>query len=256
MRLASKGILNQDQEVTFYFDSKPYQGFVGDTVASALLANDVHLVGRSFKYHRPRGILGIGSEEPNALISVHKGGKVEPNVRATTQEIYEGLIVTSQNSWPNLKFDALAINDITAPFFSAGFYYKTFMWPPRFWEALYEPIIRRAAGLGKLDCEPDNDNYDQNFAFCDLLIIGGGPSGLFSALLAGRAGLDVILVDENPNFGGRLLFENTIIDGNDCIDWIQSCLGELKSLKNVRMLSRATVFGVYDQGTFGVLERF
>ena len=255
MRVASKGILDQDQEVTFYFDSKPYQGFVGDTVASALLANDVHLVGRSFKYHRPRGILGIGSEEPNALISVHKGGKVEPNVRATTQEIYEGLIVTSQNSWPNLKFDALAINDITAPFFSAGFYYKTFMWPPRFWEALYEPIIRRAAGLGKLDCEPDNDNYDQNFAFCDLLIIGGGPSGLFSALLAGRAGLDVILVDENPNFGGRLLFENTIIDGNDCIDWIQSCLGELKSLKNVRMLPRATVFGVYDQGTFGVLER-
>ena len=122
MRVASKGILDQDQEVTFYFDSKPYQGFVGDTVASALLANDVHLVGRSFKYHRPRGIVGIGSEEPNALISVHKGGKIEPNVRATTQEIYEGLIVTSQNSWPNLKFDALAINDITAPFFSCLLY--------------------------------------------------------------------------------------------------------------------------------------
>ena len=255
MRITSKGIVNRDQEVTFLFDSKPYKGFVGDTVASALLANDVNLVGRSFKYHRPRGILGIGSEEPNALISVHKGGKIEPNVRATTQEIYEGLIVTSQNSWPSLKFDALAINDILAPFFSAGFYYKTFMWPPRFWEALYEPIIRRAAGLGKLESEPDGDNYDQNFAFCDLLIIGGGPSGLFSALLAGRAGLDVILVDENPKFGGRLLFENTIIDGNHCLDWIQSCLGELKSLKNVRLLSRATVFGIYDQGTFGVLER-
>ena len=255
MRITSKGIVNRDQEVTFLFDSKPYKGFVGDTVASALLANDVNLVGRSFKYHRPRGILGIGSEEPNALISVHKGGKIEPNVRATTQEIYEGLIVTSQNSWPSLKFDALAINDIIAPFFSAGFYYKTFMWPPRFWEALYEPIIRHAAGLGKLDSEPDVDNYDQNFAFCDLLIIGGGPSGLFSALLAGRAGLDVILVDENPKFGGRLLFENTIIDGNHCLDWIQSCLGELKSLKNVRLLSRATVFGIYDQGTFGVLER-
>ena len=148
MRITSKGIVNREQEVTFLFDSKPYKGFVGDTVASALLANDVNLVARSFKYHRPRGILGIGSEEPNALISVHKGGKIEPNVRATTQEIYEGLIVTSQNSWPSLKFDALAINDIIAPFFSAGFYYKTFMWPPRFWEALYEPIIRRAAGLG------------------------------------------------------------------------------------------------------------
>ena len=255
MRIASKGFVNRDQEVTFLFDSKPYKGFVGDTVASALLANDVHLVGRSFKYHRPRGILGIGSEEPNALISVHKGGKIEPNIRATTQEIYEGLIATSQNSWPSLKFDALAINDILAPFFSAGFYYKTFMWPPRFWEALYEPIIRRAAGLGKLEAKPDVDNYDQNFAFCDLLIIGGGPSGLFSALLAGRAGLDVILVDENPKLGGRLLFENTIIDGNHCSDWIQSCLGELKSLENVRLISRATVFGIYDQGTFGVLER-
>ena len=255
MRITSKGFVNRDQEVTFLFDSKPYKGFVGDTVASALLANDVNLVGRSFKYHRPRGILGIGSEEPNALISVHKGGKIEPNVRATMQEIYEGLIATSQNSWPSLKFDALAINDILAPFFSAGFYYKTFMWPPRFWEALYEPIIRRAAGLGKLEAKPDVDNYDQNFAFCDLLIIGGGPSGLFSALLAGRAGLDVILVDENPKLGGRLLFENTIIDGNHCSDWIQSCLGELKSLENVRLLSRATVFGIYDQGTFGVLER-
>ena len=165
MRIASQGILNRNKEITFYFDSKPYKGFLGDTVASALLANDVHLVGRSFKYHRPRGILGIGSEEPNALISVHKGGRVEPNVRATVQEIYQGLIVTSQNSWPNLKFDALAINDIAAPFLSAGFYYKTFMWPPRFWEALYEPIIRRAAGLGRLDPKTDDDNYDQNFLF-------------------------------------------------------------------------------------------
>ena len=255
MRIASQGILNQDKEITFYFDSKPYKGFLGDTVASALLANDVHLVGRSFKYHRPRGILGIGSEEPNALISVHKGGRVEPNVRATVQEIYQGLIVTSQNSWPNLKFDALAINDIAARFLSAGFYYKTFMWPPRFWEALYEPIIRRAAGLGRLDSKTDDDNYDQNFLFCDLLIIGGGPSGLLSALLTARAGLDIILVDENANFGGQLRFENTIIDGDHCRDWVDRCLVELKSLDNVRMISRATVFGIYDQGTFGVLER-
>ena len=255
MRIASQGILNQDTEITFYFDSKPYKGFLGDTVASALLANDVHLVGRSFKYHRPRGILGIGSEEPNALISVHKGGRVEPNVRATVQEIYQGLIVTSQNSWPNLKFDALAINDIAARFLSAGFYYKTFMWPPRFWEALYEPIIRRAAGLGRLDSKTDDDNYDQNFLFCYHLIIGGGPSGLLSALLTARAGLDVILVDENANFGGQLRFENTIIDGDHCKDWVDRCLVELKSLDNVRMISRATVFGIYDQGTFGVLER-
>ena len=255
MRIASQGILNRNKEITFYFDSKPYKGFLGDTVASALLANDVHLVGRSFKYHRPRGILGIGSEEPNALISVHKGGRVEPNVRATVQEIYQGLIVTSQNSWPNLKFDALAINDIAAPFLSAGFYYKTFMWPPRFWEALYEPIIRRAAGLGRLDPKTDDDNYDQNFLFCDLLIIGGGPSGLLSALLTARAGLDVILVDENANLGGQLRFENTTIDGDHCKDWVDRCLVELQSLDNVRMISRATVFGIYDQGTFGVIER-
>ncbi len=186
MRITSKGFVNRDQEVTFLFDSKPYKGFVGDTVASALLANNVNLVGRSFKYHRPRGILGIGSEEPNALISVHKGGKIEPNIRATTQEIYEGLTATSQNSWPSLKFDALAINDILAPFFSAGFYYKTFMWPPRFWEALYEPIIRRAAGLGKLEAKPDVDNYDQNFAFCDLLIIGVALLGYFLHYLRGE----------------------------------------------------------------------
>ncbi len=255
MRIASQGILNRDKEITFYFDSKPYKGFIGDTVASALLANDVHLVGRSFKYHRPRGVLGIGSEEPNALISVHKGGRVEPNVRATVQEIYQGLIVASQNSWPNLKFDALAINDIAAPFLSAGFYYKTFMWPPRFWEALYEPIIRRAAGLGRLDPKTDDDNYDQNFLFCDLLIIGGGPSGLLSALLTARAGLDVILVDENANLGGQLRFENTIIDGDHCKNWVDRCLVELQSLDNVRMISRATVFGIYDQGTFGVIER-
>jgi len=161
MRVADKGLVDRSQRVQFTFDGQQYEGFAGDTLASALLANGVRLIGRSFKYHRPRGVLTAGSEEPNALVTIGLGPQADPNVRATTQEIYDGLIASSQNRWPSLKHDALAINDLVSPFLGAGFYYKTFMWPKAFWEKLYEPIIRRAAGLGALSGKANPDQYEK-----------------------------------------------------------------------------------------------
>ena len=187
--------------VRFAFDGREVTGFAGDTVASALLGSGTRLMGRSFKYHRPRGPLTAGSEEPNALVTTGRGAHQIPNVRATVQEIYDGLEARSQNAWPSLGFDLLAVNDLLAPFLGAGFYYKTFMWPRAFWEKLYEPLIRRAAGLGALSGLPNPDTYEKAFAFCDLLVIGGGPAGLTAALLAGRAGADVILADEDFALG-------------------------------------------------------
>ncbi|MDP1577164.1 MAG: 2Fe-2S iron-sulfur cluster-binding protein, partial [Cypionkella sp.] len=167
MRIAGKGLIDRMRPVSFKFDGKTYQGFKGDNVASALLANGVKLVGRSFKYHRPRGVLTAGSEEPNAMIEVIGASNQTPNVRATVQEIFEGLNTRSQNRWPSLRFDVMAVNDMVSPFLSAGFYYKTFMWPRAFWEAIYEPIIRRAAGLGSLSGKHDEGHYEKAFAFCD-----------------------------------------------------------------------------------------
>ena len=156
----------------------PYEGFAGDTLASALLANDVHLVGRSFKYHRPRGILSAGSEEPNALVTIDRGaGRITPNLRATQVELYDGLTARSQNRFPSLRFDLGALAGLAAPLLSAGFYYKSFMWPRSFWKRLYEPAIRRAAGLGRAPAEPDPDRYLHQYAHCDVLIIGGGAGG-------------------------------------------------------------------------------
>ncbi|MDG1083195.1 MAG: sarcosine oxidase subunit alpha family protein [Planktotalea sp.] len=255
MRIENKGLIDRTQPVNFTFDGHHYQGFAGDTVASALLANDQRLMGRSFKYHRPRGVLTAGSEEPNALVTIKRGQNVEPNVRATVQEIYDGLEVRSQNAWPTLGFDALAVNDLAAPFFSAGFYYKTFMWPRAFWERVYEPLIRRAAGLGGLSGTSNDVEYEKAFAFCDVLIIGAGPTGLMAALEAGRAGADVILADEDAQAGGRLLGETYEIDGRTGQDWAAAVIAELSSMNNVRIMSRTTVTGVYDQGTFGALER-
>jgi len=172
-------LINQDKSLNFIFDGKPYRGFEGDTLASALLRNNIKLVGRSFKYHRPRGIMGAGSEEPNALVEIHGAGVCEPNRRATTIKLFDGLIAKSQNRTPSLGFDIYAVNDWLSPFLSAGFYYKTFMWPRAFWEKLYEPAIRRAAGLGKIIPKPDPDSYDKGFLNCDLLVIGGGPAGRY-----------------------------------------------------------------------------
>jgi sarcosine oxidase subunit alpha len=240
--------------VTFTFDGRKLQGVPGEPVAAALLANEIKLVARSFKYHRPRGIMSAGSEEQNALVTVGRGVQTEPNVRATTLEVSEGLEVFSQNAWPSLRHDAMAINDLAAPFLAAGFYYKTFMWPRSFWEKLYEPVIRRAAGLGALSGAANEDPYEKAFAFCDVLVIGAGPAGLMAALTAARAGADVILADEDTAMGGRLLREKEEIDGKPAIEWVKATLDVLAALDNVRLMSRTSVTGAYDQGTYGAFE--
>ena len=181
----SGGLVDHAAPVSFTFDGQSYQGLAGDTLASALLANGVRLMGRSFKYHRPRGVMTAGSEEPNALVELRSGARQEPNTRATTVELYAGLEAQSQNRFPSLRLDLLAVNDLVSPFLAAGFYYKTFMWPKAFWEKLYEPVIRRAAGLGSLSMQSDPDAYDKGYLFCDLLIVGAGPAGLVAALTAG-----------------------------------------------------------------------
>jgi len=255
MRIAGKGLIDRSKAVTFRFDGRSYQGFQGDTVASALLANGQKLMGRSFKYHRPRGVLTAGSEEPNALVTVGRGAEADPNVRATVQEIYDGLEVRSQNAWPSLDFDVMAVNDLAAPFLGAGFYYKTFMWPAKFWEAVYEPIIRRAAGLGALSGKHDQDRYERAYAFCDLLVIGGGPTGLMAALTAARAGADVILADEDARMGGRLNAETGVIGHQPGHAWAAELVAELAAMPNVRLMTRTTVTGAYDGGMYGALER-
>ena len=195
-RTARGGVIDRSRRLRFSFDGKAYDGFAGDTLASALLANGVRLVGRSFKYHRPRGILSAGPEEPNALVELRTGARREPNIAATTVELHDGLEAASQNRWLSLRFDPLALVGPFASFMTAGFYYKTFMWPRSFWEKLYEPLIRRAAGLGRAAGEADPDHYEKAIAFCDVLVIGGGPAGLAAALAAGRSGARVILCDE------------------------------------------------------------
>ncbi|MGB7241565.1 MAG: sarcosine oxidase subunit alpha family protein [Sulfitobacter sp.] len=255
MRVGGKGLIDRATPVSFRFDGQAYSGFAGDTLASALLANDVRLMGRSFKYHRPRGVLTAGSEEPNALVTVGDGARTDPNIRATVQEIYNGLTATSQNAWPSLRFDAMAINDLAAPFLGAGFYYKTFMWPRRFWERVYEPIIRRAAGLGALSGTHNADRYEKAYAFCDLLVIGAGPAGLMAALSAALAGADVIVADDDAVMGGRLNAETEVIDGMPGAAWAAEVVAELSAMDNVRLMTRTTVTGAYDQGTFAALER-
>jgi len=255
MRIEGKGLVDRARPVSFRFDGRSYGGFAGDTVASALLANGVRLMGRSFKYHRPRGVLTAGSEEPNALVTVGRGAAQTPNVRATVQEIFDGLEVRSQNAWPSLAHDVMAVNDLASPFLSAGFYYKTFMWPRAFWERVYEPIIRRAAGLGALSGQRDAARYDKAFAHCDLLVIGSGPAGLMAALVAGRSGADVILAEADWVFGGRLSSEDEEVDGGSGVDWVRGVVAELEAMANVRLMRRTTVTGAYDQGTYGALER-
>ncbi|MEM6385205.1 MAG: sarcosine oxidase subunit alpha family protein [Pseudomonadota bacterium] len=249
------GLLDRTRSLTFTFNGRRLNGYVGDTLASALLANGVQLVGRSFKYHRPRGIFSAGAEEPNALVTLRSGAHAEPNTRATVVELYDGLEAKSQNHIGPLEYDFMAVNDLLSPLLAAGFYYKTFMWPRAFWEKLYEPAIRRAAGLGALSGEADPDMYDRGYLYPDLLIIGGGPAGLMAALTAGRAGVEVVLADEDFRFGGRLLAEDAVIADAPGMDWVAATLAELRSLPNVRLMVRTTVFGVYDHGVFGAVER-
>ncbi len=249
------GLINRDRPLSFTFDGRQYHGFEGDTLASALLANGVRLMGRSFKYHRPRGPLTAGSEEPNAIVELRGGARREPNTRATTAELFDGLRANSQNRWPSLAFDAMAINDRLSNFFAAGFYYKTFMWPAAFWEKLYEPIIRKAAGLGSLSLKPDPDSYDKGFLHCDLLVIGAGPAGLMAALTAGRSGAEVILADEDFAPGGRLNAENFAVGDQGARDWAAATVAELSALPNVRLMARTTILGAFDHGIYSALER-
>ncbi|MEX0370615.1 MAG: sarcosine oxidase subunit alpha family protein [Tateyamaria sp.] len=255
MRVEGKGIIDRSQRLSFRFDGTTYRGFAGDTLASALLANDVRHVARSFKYHRPRGILTAGSEEPNALVTIGRGPATDPNVRATVQELYDGLESRSQNAWPSLRFDLLSVNDLAAPFLGAGFYYKTFMWPRAFWEKLYEPVIRRAAGLGALGGEKDADHYEKAYAFCDVLVIGAGPAGLMAALTAAHSGARVILADEDSLMGGRLNAETLEVDERPGAQWAADTVAQLRAMENVRLMPRTTVTGAHDGGTFGALER-
>ncbi|HEY0768150.1 MAG TPA: 2Fe-2S iron-sulfur cluster-binding protein, partial [Steroidobacteraceae bacterium] len=225
LRTVSGGRIERSRVLRFSFDGRAYLGCAGDTLASALLASGVHLMGRSFKYHRPRGVLAAGSEEPNALVAVRRdAGRYTPNLRATQVELYEGLQAQSQNRSPSLAFDFGAVNDVLAPFIPAGFYYKTFMWPRRAWQTLYEPRIRAAAGLGRAPREADPDRYAQRYAHCDVLVVGAGPTGLAAAAAAAAAGARVILCDEQCEFGGSLLAENAaapqLVTGHPAPQWI------------------------------------
>jgi sarcosine oxidase subunit alpha len=254
-RLAAGGLVDRSRTISFRFDGKSHPGHGGDTLASALLANGVRLVGRSFKYHRPRGILTAGPEEPNALVELRTGARREPNSKATTVELYDGLDAESQNRWPSLAFDLMALNQLFSPLFVGGFYYKTFMWPASFWEKVYEPMIRRAAGLGRVSGLPDPDAYESATAHCDVLVIGAGPAGVAAALAAGRTGARVILCEDDFRLGGRLLSERREIDGKPGAEWVRGIEDELAAMPEVRILRRTQVFGAYDGGTYGAVER-
>lgn len=254
-RLAAGGLIDRSKPLGFSFDGSHHHGYAGDTLASALLGSGNRLVGRSFKYHRRRGILTAGAEEPNALVELRSATRREPNTRATTVELYDGLQARSQNRWPSLRFDVGAVNSLLSPLFAAGFYYKTFMWPASFWEKVYEPVIRRAAGLGRASGEADPDLYEKIHGFCDVLVIGGGAAGLAAALAAGRSGARVILCDDDFVLGGRLNGDMREIDGRPGSMWAQNTSAALDSMSNVRVLRRTTVFGVYDGGTYGAVER-
>jgi len=254
-RLGKGGLIDRGTPLGFKFDGKSFTGHPGDTLASALIANGVHLMGRSFKYHRPRGVISTGASEPNALVELREGGRKEANTRATVIELYEGLMARSQNRWPSLNFDVGAVNALASAFFVAGFYYKTFMWPKSFWEKIYEPIIRRAAGLGSASKEADPDKYEKAYAHCDLLVIGSGPAGLMAALGAARSGARVILADEGAALGGSLLNENEEIADQHGRDWAAGVVAELASMPNVTLMPRTTIFGWYDGNIFGAIER-
>ena len=253
-RLPSGGRIDRESPVSFSFDGERYTGFAGDTLASALLAHGVRLIGRSFKYHRPRGVVTDGVEEPNALVQLGTGASGEPNARATQVELYDGLAAASQNCWPSLRFDAGAVNGLLSALIPAGFYYKTFMWPGQWWMK-YEHFIRRVAGLGRAPTGPDPDTYDKSYAHCDVLVVGAGPSGLAAAHAAGRTGARVLLVDERPEPGGHLLGARREIDDAPAHEWVSAMTADFAAMEEVRCLSRATAIGYYDHNYLTVLER-
>ena len=253
-RMFSGGRVDRDRPLAFRFNGREHTGFAGDTLASALLAAGVHLVGRSFKYHRPRGILSAGAEEPNALVQLESGGYTQPNLRATQVELYQGLSAASQNCWPSVEHDVGAVNNALSRLFPAGFYYKTFMWPASMWMR-YEAVIRSAAGLGRAPEQPDPDVYDKMHAHCDVLVAGAGPAGLAAALAAGRSGARVILADEQPEPGGALLGARDRIDDGPATDWVAGGVAELAAMDHVRLLPRTQVFAYFDHNYLGLVER-
>ena len=253
-RLSEGGKIDRSQVLKFTFNGQTYSGYQGDTLASALIANGVNIVGRSFKYHRPRGIIGSGAEEPNAIFQIGTGASTEAGIRGTQIELYDGLIATSEKGWPSLSFDIAIINDWLSKLFGAGFYYKTFMYPAKFWK-LYEYFLRRMAGLGKAPKEPDPDHYSHQNIHCDVLVVGAGPAGIMAALAAGKSGAKVIIADEQASFGGSLLASKENIDGRTADDWLASQVETLKELPNVTSLSRSTVFGYYDYNFLTINEK-
>ena len=254
-RLDNVGMVNREKKISFKFNGKKYFGFEGDTIASALIANGVHLVGRSFKYHRPRGFFGVGVDEPYAILQLDRNNERDPNIRATEQEIFEGLEVKSVNCWPSVNFDIGAINNFLKMFFPAGFYYKTFMWPPSFWYKIYEPFIRMAAGFGEASIKHDKERYEHKYEYCDLLITGSGPSGLASAYAAAKNGARVILAEDKPRFGGSLLTSDVNIGNQTGVEWTEKIIAELKSMPNVTVKNRSQVFGYYDHNMLVMSER-
>ncbi len=255
-RLAKGGrLIDRTTAIEFTFNGKRLRGYRGDTLASALLANDQMLVGRSFKYHRPRGIVASGPEEPNALVTLGSGTRLEPNQRATVTELFAGLEAASQNHWPSLEFDVGVINNTLARFLPAGFYYKTFIHPRPFWKHVFEPIIRRSAGLGRAPRDADADRYEQAYAFCDVLVVGGGVAGLLAARAAAKGGARVILLEQAPALGGRSPVDETEVEGKPVADWIGSAVAELQAMAGVTIRTRTTAAGVYDHGYVLAEER-
>jgi methylglutamate dehydrogenase subunit C len=251
-RLPVGGRIDRAQRLAFTLDGKTMSGLQGDTLASALLADGVTLVGRSFKYHRPRGLLSAGAEEPNGLFTLGDGGRTEPNVPGTTTELMEGLAARRQNAWPSVKFDLMALNSLTAPLWGAGFYYKTFMGPTRGAWMFYERFIRRAAGLGRAVHRRDPDRYETRHAFADVLVVGGGPAGLAAALAAGSAGARVVLVEQDWLLGGSLLSES--IDAPTAA-WLRDVEARIESRPNIEILRRTSALGLYDGNTVALIER-
>ena len=254
-RISNEGLLNRNKEISFKFNGTKYTGYEGDTLASALLANGIHLVGRSFKYHRPRGFFGAGVDEPNAKLQILLNGHSEPNVNATEFELVEGIEATSQNCWPSVKFDVGAINNFLSKFFPAGFYYKTFKWPKSFWHKVYEPFIRKAAGFGIASLEKDKERYEHKYEYCDLLVTGSGPAGLSSAYAAAKNGAKVILAEDKPRFGGSLLTDDVTIDNLSGKAWTDKIITQLKEMPNVIVKNRSQVFGYYDHNMTVMIEK-
>ena len=255
-RLPEGGLLiDRNKPIKFEFNGKKLSGFEGDTLASALLSNDQVLVGRSFKYHRPRGIVASGSEEPNALINLGEKEKFEPNQRATTIELFDGLKAASQNHWPSLNFDIGVVNNYLARFLPAGFYYKMFIHPRPFWNYIYEPFIRQSAGLGKAPSQKDYSHYEHFYAFYDLVIVGGGISGLNAALTAAESGLKILIIEQTPEWGGRCLVDFSTIGDETSAEYVSRLISELKKFQNVTMRSRMMGAGVYDHGYILGYER-